>query len=107
MYPGLVRKLAVLNAPHPAKFSEELRRNPGQWLRFSYTLFFQLPWLPKLVLRAGDFAPLERAWRRQPVHAGAFGERDIAEYKRALRRPGALTGSLNYYRAARRYSQDL
>ena len=38
-------------------------------------------------LRAGDFALLERVWRRQPVHANAFGERDIAEYKQALGRP--------------------
>lgn len=107
VYPGLVRKLAVLNAPHPAAFREELRRNPGQLLRSWYTLFFQLPCLPELALRAGDFAVLERAWRRQPVHPDAFGKEDIAAYKQALRGPGCLTGPLNYYRAAFRYSRDL
>jgi pimeloyl-ACP methyl ester carboxylesterase len=105
--PGLVRRLAVLNAPHPAAFLAELRRGPGQWLRSASTLFFQLPWLPELLLRAGDFALLARAWRRQPTHPGAFGDSDIAEYKRALRRPGGLTGPLNYYRAALRYPRDL
>jgi epoxide hydrolase 4 len=106
-YPALVRGLAVLNAPHPAAFREELRRNPVQWLRSWYVLFFQLPGLPEWSLRAGDFALLERAWRRQPVHPGAFRPEDIAAYKRALRRPGALTGPLNYYRAAFRYPRDL
>ncbi len=107
LYPRLVRKLAVLNAPHPARFHEELRRNPGQCLRSWYTLFFQLPWLPELLLRAGDFAVLRRAWRRQPVHSSAFGEPDLAEYKRAFGGPGAFTGPLNYYRAAIRHTGDL
>ncbi len=106
-YPGLVRRLAVLNAPHPAAYREQLRRNPGQWIRSWYVLFFQLPWLPEWLLRVGDFALLERTWRRQPVHPTAFSERDLAEYKRTFRGRGALTGPLNYYRAALRYSRDL
>ncbi len=106
-HPELVRKLAILNAPHPAAFRAELRRNPVQWLRSAYVLFFQLPGLSEWLLRAGDFALLERAWRRQPVHPGAFNVDDIAAYKRALRGPGALTAPLNYYRAALRYARDL
>ena len=38
--------------------------------------------------------------RRQPVHSGAFTEADVAAYKHALARPGALTAAINYYRAA-------
>jgi pimeloyl-ACP methyl ester carboxylesterase len=106
-YPELVHKLAILNAPHPAAFRAALRRNPGQWLRSAYVLFFQLPWLPEWVLRSRDFALLERAWHRQPVHPAAFRDEDIAAYKRALRKPGALTGPLHYYRAALRYPRDL
>src|SRR5207248_10910107 len=45
-HPERVRKLAALNAPHPAAFRRELR-SPAQWLRSSYMLFFQLPWLPE------------------------------------------------------------
>lgn len=107
LHPELVRKLAILNAPHPMAFRAELRRNPGQWLRSAYALFFQLPWLPELVIRASDFALLDRSLRRQPVHPQAFTPEDIAAYKQALRCPGGLTAPLNYYRAALRYQRDL
>src|SRR3954452_5847731 len=43
LHPELVRKLAILNAPHPAAFRREFKRNPLQWVRSSYTCFFQLP----------------------------------------------------------------
>jgi pimeloyl-ACP methyl ester carboxylesterase len=105
--PGLVRRIAILNAPHPAAYREELRRNPGQWLRSSYILLFQLPWLPERLLGTANLALLERAWRRQPVHPGAFSAQDIAAYKQALGRPGGLRGPLHYYRAALRHPQDL
>jgi pimeloyl-ACP methyl ester carboxylesterase len=106
-HPHLVRKLIILNAPHPARFARELKRNPIQWLRSSYALFFQLPWLPDAILRAGDFAIFERAWRRQPTRPEAFSDEDIARYKQALSRPGGLSGPLNYYRAAARWPGDL
>ena len=35
-----------------------MARNPGQWLRSSYALFFQLSWLPEWVLRARDWTLL-------------------------------------------------
>ncbi len=96
--PDVVRRLAILNAPHPAAYLRALR-GPAQWLRSWYILFFQLPLLPEWLLSAGNFALFERAWRRQPVQPGAFTEADIRCYKEALSRPGALTAGLNYYRA--------
>ena len=105
-HPELVQKLAVLNAAHPAGYRRELMRNPMQWLRSYYVLLFQLPRLPEFLLRRRDFAALERAWRRQPVHPQAFTADDIAQYKAAFTKRG-MTGPLNYYRAAMRYSRDL
>jgi epoxide hydrolase 4 len=96
--PELLTKLVILNAPHPAAFFRELRRS-AQLLRSLYILFFQLPALPEWALTAGDFALLARMWRRQPVNSDAFTPHDIALYKKALARPGALTAALNYYRA--------
>jgi pimeloyl-ACP methyl ester carboxylesterase len=97
---GLVDRLVVINAPHPAAFARELR-SPSQLLRSSYALFFQLPWLPERLLRTGDFALIERVLRHDPVRRGAFTDEDIRRHKEALARPGALTAMLNYYRAVR------
>ena len=97
-HPGRVGRLAILNVPHPARFPDVLL-SPEQLLRSSYVLFFQLPSLPEEVIRAGDFALLRSALRRDPVRAGAFTAEDIERYVGAMKRPGALTATLNYYRA--------
>jgi epoxide hydrolase 4 len=107
LQPDRMRKLVILNAPHPARFRRELMRNPAQWLRSSYVAFFQLPWLPERFLSFRRFSLLERAWRRQPLRADAFTDADVARYKQALGKPGGLSAPLNYYRAAMRWPQDL
>jgi epoxide hydrolase 4 len=97
-YPGRVGRLAILNVPHPARFLEGLM-NPMQLLRSSYTFFFQIPWLPEKVIRAGDFALLRSVFRRDPVRPGALTAEDIERYIGAIAQPGVLSASLNYYRA--------
>ena len=96
-HPELVDRLVVLNAPHPAVFSRELRR-PRQFLRSWYAMFFQLPWLPEALFRANDYALLERIFRNSPARPGAFSDDDIRHYREAMARPGALTAMLSYYR---------
>jgi pimeloyl-ACP methyl ester carboxylesterase len=106
LHPDLVERLVVLNGPHPAKplWSSE---DPVQWLRSWYILFFQLPLLPEWLIQAGNFALLDRMFRREPTRPGAFTREDIRPYKRALSRPGALTATINWYRAAFRYSRPM
>jgi len=99
--PRLVSKLIVLNAPHPQRYLEELR-SPGQLLRSWYVFFFQLPWLPEALIRAGGFAGLKHRLRHEPVHANAFDPATIDVYHQALAQPGALTAAINYYRAGLR-----
>ena len=101
LHPGRVERLAILNVPHPERFSRGLR-TPRQLLKSSYAFFFQLPWLPERVLRAGDFALVRSVLRNDPVRPGTFGEDDINRYVEALSRPGALTAAINYYRALAR-----
>ncbi|HEU0079046.1 MAG TPA: alpha/beta hydrolase [Longimicrobiaceae bacterium] len=102
--PELLDRLAVLNAPHPAAFAREIIR-PDQMLRSAYAGFFQLPAVPEAALRAADFALLERVFRTEPARPGAFTDEDVERYKEALARPGALTATLNYYRAAARHDR--
>jgi pimeloyl-ACP methyl ester carboxylesterase len=91
-HPERVQRLAILNVPHPARFLEGL-------LRSSYMFFFQVPWFPEEVIRAGDFALLRSVLARDPVQPEAFAAEDIEQYIEAMAQPGALTATLNYYRA--------
>ncbi|HVS29816.1 MAG TPA: alpha/beta hydrolase [Thermoanaerobaculia bacterium] len=89
--PELLRKLVILNVPHPVPFSRELHRSTSQKLRMAYQLFFRPPWIPELLMPA--LLPL--MMRR----AGRFSAEDIATYRAAWRKEGALRGMANYYRA--------
>ena len=101
-YPERVGRLAILNVPHPARFLDGLL-SPQQLLRSSYVFFFQIPWLPEEVIRAGNFTLLRSVLRRDPVRPGALTAEDIERYTEAMARPGVLTATLNYYRALLRY----
>jgi pimeloyl-ACP methyl ester carboxylesterase len=97
-HPERVQRLAILNVPHPARFLEGLL-SPMQLLRSSYIFFFQIPRLPEKVIRAGDFALLRSVLGRDPVQSEAFAAEDIERYVEAMAQSGALTATLNYYRA--------
>jgi len=99
LYPHLVEKLIVLNAPHPLAFLRELK-TPAQLLKSWYQFFFQLPYLPEAMIRARDYAMLRDLLRRAPSRRRAFTKADIRLYKAAIAQPSALTAALNYYRAA-------
>ncbi|PSB14836.1 epoxide hydrolase [filamentous cyanobacterium CCP1] len=97
-HPELVDRLIVLNLPHPAKLTEGFLKNPQQLLRSSYMFFFQLPWLPEVVLQSGDYQLVEEAFTRMAVNKAAFTQEDLEAYKDAASKRGALTAMLNYYR---------
>lgn len=97
-YPHRVERLAVLNVPHPAIFARQLRTNRRQQRRSGYMGFFTLPVLPELALSANDFAALERELRRDL--GDRVGAAELAAFKDAISRPGALTAALGWYRAA-------
>lgn len=97
-YPSLLRRLAVLNAPHPAAYRRALLRT-DQLLRSWYVFFFQIPVLPERWIRRDGYGVLERMLYGDPVRSDAFDAADVEAYRQALDRPGALTAALNWYRA--------
>ncbi|MDF1562768.1 MAG: alpha/beta fold hydrolase [Deltaproteobacteria bacterium] len=101
--PEVVERLVILNAPHPRAFAKHLRR-PGQLARSWYMFFFQLPWLPEALIRAGDYRLIRRVLHDEARRPGGFSEADVERYVEAAARPGALTASINYYRSAIRDS---
>ncbi len=101
-HPGRLRRLGILNVPHPTVMNRFLRCDPEQMRRSLYALYFQLPWLPELSLRLGHWGVAARAVRKSALPQ-AFTDEDIQKYKEAWSQPGAMTSMLNWYRAAARY----
>lgn len=99
MHPERVEKLVIINAPHPNVFQRELRDNPAQQRASQYMLLFRSPDAEK-TLSANNYAFLAAAVLGEGLKTGAFTEEDRQEYLKAWSQPGALTGGLNYYRAA-------
>jgi len=98
LYSAMVERLAILNVPHPLRMLRALA-TPRQLLKSWYMFFFQLPWLPEAAIRAGNYLLLRQVLRTDPVRRDAFTSVDIERYVAAAAQPGALTGSINYYRA--------
>ncbi|MBD2773281.1 alpha/beta fold hydrolase [Iningainema tapete] len=98
-HPEMVERLIILNLPHPAKFAQGLL-TPQQLLRSSYAFFFQLPWLPELLLQLSDYQQIETIFKSMAVDQSIFSDVDIEAYKNAVAKRGALTAMLNYYRNA-------
>jgi pimeloyl-ACP methyl ester carboxylesterase len=98
-HPDEVKRLAILNAPHPRRMIEALRRPGRQLARSWYMFFFQLPWLPERAVRAGDWWAFRAGFARD-ARPGAFTPADIDRYREAWSQPGAATATINYYRAA-------
>ena len=96
-HPETISKLAALQVPLPAAWRANMTF--AQLRRSWYMFFFQLPRIPEWWAGAGDFARLAKMYRQTSVRPGAFSDDDIEAYKEALRQPGALTSSINYYRA--------
>lgn len=102
--PGLIKKLAIINSPHPGTFLRELQHSPAQQAASAYMNFLTRPDAEKLLaaddfrrlwafftgLAAGNSAPESvPAWLTQTVKA---------QYQSVWQR--GLTGPLNYYRAS-------
>ena len=100
MHPEVVEKLVIINAPHPGIFQRELREDPDQQRASQYMLMLRSPQAEAL-LAANHYAALVDIVVRPGLEQGYFTEQDRAAYLEAWSQPGALTGGLNYYRAAR------
>jgi pimeloyl-ACP methyl ester carboxylesterase len=64
--------------------------------------FFQIPWLPERCLTLSRGWLLARTLRRTS-RPGTFSEVDLGRYREAWSQPGAMTGMVNWYRAAMRH----
>jgi pimeloyl-ACP methyl ester carboxylesterase len=98
-HPEYLEKLIIINAPHPVTFVRELRDNPMQQEASEYILVHRTPEAEEILAR-NDYSLLVNSLLRDGMKLGYFTEDDKKAYIEAWSQPGALTGGLNYYRAA-------
>jgi pimeloyl-ACP methyl ester carboxylesterase len=99
IYPGSVRRLVILSAPHPLRWLPALARDGAQRRASRYVARFQLPWHPERWLVADDavnVAGLLAQWAG-PAFPLAETER---RWRDAMQVVGAPHSALEYYRWA-------
>jgi pimeloyl-ACP methyl ester carboxylesterase len=100
LHPDRLERLVIVNAPHPAIFQRLLAEHPGQQKASQYMLFFRGA-EAEATLAADNFALLRQMVLGEGQPWGWATEADRTAYLEAWAQPGALTGGLNFYRAAR------
>ncbi len=97
-YPKVVRRLAVVSAPHPLRMSSAVLTDPfGQGKRSGYALRFQLPATPERQLVRDDGAKVGRLLKEWSGPGWPDDEAD-RRYREAMRIPGVAHSALEYHR---------
>ena len=99
-HPELLSQLVIVNSPHPYTFWRELSGNPAQQQASAYMLLLRDAKAERVLSQDG-YAKLWQfafGWGTPQ-----FSDEDKAAYIEAWAQPGALTGSLNWYRASPLY----
>jgi pimeloyl-ACP methyl ester carboxylesterase len=98
--PGCMKKLAIINSPHPGTFLRELQHSPAQQAASAYMNFLIRPDAEAL-LAENDFARLWTFFTAMGAVDGphAWLTDAVRAQYRAIWTAG-LTGPLNYYRAS-------
>jgi len=90
---SFISSLVILDMPHPVLFQKALATSTSQKRRSMYILYFQLPFLADALFANVDKRVAGKLITSlTPPHVDAFC--------RAAQQPGAMTGALNWYRAA-------
>lgn len=99
-FPQVLNRLAILNAPHPYRFWQELLGNLDQVRRSWYVFAFQIPGLPEWLIQQNLKDFVKNFFRELAVRKGAFTAEDTQVYEAALQKPGVISAAINYYRSS-------
>jgi len=100
-HPELLSHLVIVNSPHPYAFWRELANNPAQAKASEYMLLLRDPKAEHVL--SGDGYERLLKMRFGAGNENLYGDTERRAYIDAWSQPGALTGSLNYYRASPLY----
>lgn len=104
-HPQRLKKLVILNSPHPHAFRQHLQQSAWQQLKSSYMLAFQMPFLPEWLISRNHWQLGIHALKTTS-RPRAFTDEDWALYRTAWSRPNAMRAMFNWYRAIAQTPQD-
>ncbi len=106
MFPERLKTLNILNVPYPTVMMKQFQSGDlSQLLKSWYMFFFQIPALPEALVSAAGYERMGDILRRTS-NPGSFSDEDIARYKEAWAQPGAMTATINWYRAMFRSANE-
>ncbi|MBD3227202.1 MAG: alpha/beta fold hydrolase [Candidatus Lokiarchaeota archaeon] len=98
-YPEYVKKLIIINAPHPSLFGKKISSNKKQKKASSYIFRFQNdPEGSASFLKDNDYQGLKLAVFGS-ANKESFSSEDKKRYQRAWSQPGAIKSGIYYYTA--------
>jgi pimeloyl-ACP methyl ester carboxylesterase len=101
-HPQAVRKLVILDVTIPGDGSQNISQGGRRW----HHAFHQTLDLPEALVAGREDIYLGWFYRTYGARPDAISERDVAEYLRVYRQPGALRAGFSYYRAISRDIAD-
>ena len=94
-HPERLRSLSILATPHPSALQKAAAEDEGQYHRLDYVRFFREP-----DHRAEQALLADGAARLRAAYGGRIPQELVERNVARLSEPGALTGTLNWYRGA-------
>jgi pimeloyl-ACP methyl ester carboxylesterase len=98
-HPGRVRRLVIVNAPHPLIFQKSLIDDPAQRAASQYIRAFRNPVMEKGIEAMGYEGFFARTFASH-ADVSRLPEEEKQAYLDDWSRPGAMTAMLNWYRAS-------
>ena len=102
-----LERLVIMNVPHPGVMAARLGRSWAQLKKSWYMFFFQLPGVPERAMTANGARAIRQAFHGMAVDKSNFTPEVLDRYAADAQRPGAMTGMINWYRAAFRLGGKL
>lgn len=97
-YPERIKRLVIMNCPHPNVIRQNLFGNVKQMQKSWYVYFFQIQRAPEKMLSANNFSwPVNVLGKTS--RPGTFSEEELEEYRKAFAQPGSAEAMVNWYRA--------
>jgi len=98
-YPERIKRLVIMNVPHPLVFRKHLFGNQKQMERSWYIFYFQIPGAVEAFAAANNYHwPVNLLV--ETSRPGAFTPEELEKYRAAFTQPDAFSSMVNWYRAA-------